>query len=216
MSFTPQDRSECRTSHPRGGFRLFAVLLTVAVVAIGLGTAMIPRTNSLGPGPVVRASTGRDVHRHDFVIAWGWPWAFMEMHRGHMYVYSGDQYVPTGPSSTEVADWTAQAARLYAEEATWVSGPRARWYAQLAAAPTGGMRVMHWDAIWAGALTWTGASAFAWITVVGVSACYQRARRDVRGLCRTCGYDLHGSLDIGRCPECGTVFDPASVKTPLS
>lgn len=27
--------------------------------------------------------------------------------------------------------------------------------------------------------------------------------------CLACGYDLRGSLDFGRCPECGTAFAPA-------
>ena len=35
-----------------------------------------------------------------------------------------------------------------------------------------------------------------------------RHRRDMRwrrtGLCLRCGYDLRGSTDSGRCPECGT------------
>lgn len=32
-------------------------------------------------------------------------------------------------------------------------------------------------------------------------------------ICQQCGYDLRGSLDTGRCPECGTIFKhcPASV-----
>lgn len=32
------------------------------------------------------------------------------------------------------------------------------------------------------------------------------------GGCERCGYDLRGSLDAARCPECGTPFDPASLK----
>ena len=33
-----------------------------------------------------------------------------------------------------------------------------------------------------------------------------RRRRRERGLCARCGYDLRGSKDSGRCPECGTGF----------
>jgi hypothetical protein len=33
-----------------------------------------------------------------------------------------------------------------------------------------------------------------------------RRRRRERGLCAQCGYDLRGSKDSGRCPECGTGF----------
>ena len=31
------------------------------------------------------------------------------------------------------------------------------------------------------------------------------------GKCQGCGYDLRGSLESGRCPECGRSFDPAIV-----
>jgi hypothetical protein len=36
-----------------------------------------------------------------------------------------------------------------------------------------------------------------------------RPRRRHRGLCMTCGYDIH-QLDTATCPECGTAFDPAA------
>jgi hypothetical protein len=29
--------------------------------------------------------------------------------------------------------------------------------------------------------------------------------------CRVCAYDLRGSLEVGRCPECGRPFDAAAV-----
>jgi len=29
--------------------------------------------------------------------------------------------------------------------------------------------------------------------------------------CQGCGYDLRGSLESGRCPECGRSFDPATI-----
>ena len=35
----------------------------------------------------------------------------------------------------------------------------------------------------------------------------RRRRRRKGGLCLRCGYDLRGSLEAGRCPECGTGFD---------
>jgi uncharacterized RDD family membrane protein YckC len=30
--------------------------------------------------------------------------------------------------------------------------------------------------------------------------------------CERCGYDLRGSLTMGRCPECGSTFDPDTVR----
>jgi len=39
------------------------------------------------------------------------------------------------------------------------------------------------------------------------------AHRDEVPECRHCGYDLRGSLEVGRCPECGTPFDPSLVTT---
>jgi hypothetical protein len=34
----------------------------------------------------------------------------------------------------------------------------------------------------------------------------RRAKRRALGLCDACGYDLRGSADAGRCPECGMEF----------
>jgi hypothetical protein len=34
----------------------------------------------------------------------------------------------------------------------------------------------------------------------------RRAKRRALGLCESCGYDLRGSADAGRCPECGSGF----------
>lgn len=37
------------------------------------------------------------------------------------------------------------------------------------------------------------------------------------GLCEQCGYDLRGSLDVGRCPECGLRFRPKPAEdTPIN
>ena len=33
-------------------------------------------------------------------------------------------------------------------------------------------------------------------------------RHDEPGRCRICGYDLRGSVEAKRCPECGCRFDP--------
>lgn len=35
------------------------------------------------------------------------------------------------------------------------------------------------------------------------------------GLCDRCEYDLRGSPQAGRCPECGTRFDPKTIRSPL-
>ena len=45
----------------------------------------------------------------------------------------------------------------------------------------------------------------------------RRRRRERSGLCLRCGYDLRGSADSGRCPECGTVAAvPANQSPPYS
>jgi hypothetical protein len=42
-----------------------------------------------------------------------------------------------------------------------------------------------------------------------------RARwRNARGLCANCGYDLRGTSDAERCPECGHVPTQAAARTP--
>ena len=30
-------------------------------------------------------------------------------------------------------------------------------------------------------------------------------------VCEKCGYDLRGSIEVARCPECGTPFDPSNL-----
>ena len=41
-----------------------------------------------------------------------------------------------------------------------------------------------------------------------------RARRAAMNLCRQCGYDLRGSAESGRCPECGTTFETVRPSAP--
>ncbi len=38
-----------------------------------------------------------------------------------------------------------------------------------------------------------------------------RLERPIRGLCVRCGYDLRGSKESGRCPECGTAISEKTV-----
>lgn len=47
-------------------------------------------------------------------------------------------------------------------------------------------------------LTWSLGPLFVWLY-------YRRVRRQMRGICLACGYDLHG-LSQQRCPECGRAF----------
>ena len=39
--------------------------------------------------------------------------------------------------------------------------------------------------------------------------------RSVPGMCRFCGYDLRGSVEFGRCPECGRSFESGSLPTEM-
>jgi hypothetical protein len=56
----------------------------------------------------------------------------------------------------------------------------------------------EWRSSWGTVVTVTGLLPSAWLLDR-----FRRARRDERGQCRSCGYDLRATP--GRCPECGTV-----------
>ncbi len=52
--------------------------------------------------------------------------------------------------------------------------------------------------------------------IVGAGVAERLVARRNPLLCRTCGYDLRGSLEAGRCPECGLTFDAAKMQTQLA
>jgi len=58
---------------------------------------------------------------------------------------------------------------------------------------------------------WLGMLAGAWVTPG--SAAGQRGPSGYG--CTQCGYDLRGSLEQARCPECGMPFDPSCLPTRL-
>lgn len=73
--------------------------------------------------------------------------------------------------------------------------------------------VLPWLPLWAGivgdTLFYGGAWSGAWTLVVW----RRRRRRERRGMCRACGYDLRGLSAGGVCPECGR---PAVASPPES
>jgi hypothetical protein len=57
-----------------------------------------------------------------------------------------------------------------------------------------------------GVRSWVVIAAFSIVPVWWTIVVIRRARRDRRGLCSQCGYDLRATPD--RCPECGAVPAP--------
>ena len=45
---------------------------------------------------------------------------------------------------------------------------------------------------------------FAAYSLLRVRVLWQKRQRKKLGLCLTCGYDLRGTTEADRCPECGT------------
>jgi hypothetical protein len=52
------------------------------------------------------------------------------------------------------------------------------------------------------------------VTLLGILLFVRAQKVQTRFVCRACNYDLRGSLDSTRCPECGCVLDQAGVRAP--
>src|SRR5215510_8803833 len=61
-------------------------------------------------------------------------------------------------------------------------------------------------------LVWITAALIA--TAVGLWLILAGYRQQQHLQCARCGYDLSGSIDSDRCPECGAVLDASNVRSP--
>lgn len=190
------------------------IFMVLATLVYGIFQMQTPRCHNLGPAGRVRVSSGRDVHRHDLVRQWGWPIVFLERHRGRPYAYHGNRYVRGGPTPAEYAGWLRGAPKLYADRASWEQNSyNAEWLQILANNPKGAMwRFQRGALVFALALWFTFLAATWFLILYGWQRVRAESRRR-RGRCQHCGYDLRGSIEMGRCPECGTPFDLSDVET---
>ena len=92
----------------------------------------------------------------------------------------------------------------YADEYYVLDDNRDQFGTDLWSPPTAETKVLRWFLV---VPLWATTLMLALYPGVFVNNWLRRRHRRKHGLCLRCGYDLRGSLEAGRCPECGTGFD---------
>lgn len=139
----------------------------------------------------------------------GWPLTTFEVYRHRWFAHSWDPPQRYAVTATMKHQYEVQ-SRSDCNKLLQVHGIDNRYAYFADRYPREEGVVVHWQGF-------PISVAFGALTAVALVAIFSRAykalnsliarRRELRGLCSKCKYDMRGSIASGRCPECGTVWD---------
>ena len=184
--------------------RLKSVVAFLGVVCLGAGISLfaVSHVENFGPQGMVQTADG-DIHRHDFVRRWGWPWPCVEHFTANWYVYHPSGVRPATPEQIETWSKT-RIAEL--EHSVFRPGGVER-YERYRASAEGDFWRINPNALLMALGVWFAFTGGAAIARQGLIR-FRQARRLTSRLCVNCGYDLRATPD--RCPECGTTTSDGS------
>lgn len=111
---------------------------------------------------------------------------------------------------------TDEAYQMWVREHTKDLERRGQWteLSEFHRYPGGGWKV-NWLPMSADVAFWLLVSTGMVLGPVWIVRLLRRRRYRDHGLCITCGYDLRGSREMGRCPECGMAFPAEDLHSAL-
>jgi len=179
--------------------RVVGLIAALCLIDLVLGAFALtrPRATNYGPEDSVRATSGRDVHRHDLLYQWRIARITVaERVLEQMYAYRGGTYCPEGPTDAERLEYTAQRGPSRAERAMLAS-PAGK---PGAISHRGGAYAIYWQRVFGAVIA---------VNLIGAMLLFGGAKvidsvhtsRAAPGRCQKCGYDLRASFQFGRCPE---------------
>lgn len=204
---------QMHATNDKRGSRRFRLSLIVVAVPLGLlsgatvGVCM-PYVRSFGPQGAVGDSRG-DIHRHDSVEQFGWPFVCVERYFTSWWVYSpSGSSTPTDEQKRRWLETKSEDVRRFGHLGDLhYKGSRVAIIERWERTAEGNYWIVIWPLLGALATCWVFAWAALLLGTPAALAAGFRWRRKRAGLCPFCGYDLRASREFGRCPECGTPIE---------